>query len=442
MKQLRLNLAFDETTPELHIDIEGDYRQRLDQLLAADLDFHGYSSRYLTHNLHAFAAKFPPQLPRLFTLGLTDEGDRVLDPMMGSGTSILETYLLNRQGIGCDIDPLAILSTRVKTSPIDVNRLIRQMNQILTTAAQTEQAVDTLNDHFDTKTVDFIRYWFSDEAITELLALLSAVLRVEDAHSQQFFRICFSSVIITKSGGVSMARDLAHTRPHRVQDKAYRSPLAMFAKRAEQNIKSLIDLPTRDYAPHLIEADAQTVPLAENSIDLIVTSPPYAGNAIDYMRAHKFSLVWFGYPIGDLSTKRGQYIGGEALRGVELIDMPDLPRQVIATIAREDEKRAGALHRYYSEMTRTLRQMLFVLKPGKAAILVVGNSVMRGIDTRTQDCLAAIGEAVGFELAGIGIRHLDRDRRMMPARRGNRQSQIEDRMHEEYVIGLYKPEVE
>ena len=83
--------------------------------------------------------------------------------------------------------------------------------------------------------------------------------------------------------------------------------------------------------------------------------------------------------------------------------------------------------------------MCRVLKPGKAAIVVVGTSTMRGMDTYTQDCLADIGETIGFEVVDVAMRRLDRDRRMMPARHSRRpSSQIEERMHEEYVIGFYK----
>jgi hypothetical protein len=55
--------------------------------------------------------------------------------------------------------------------------------------------------------------------------------------------------------------------------------------------------------------------------------------------------------------------------------------------------------------------------------------------------LGEIGESLGFDLVDIAVRRLDRDKRMMPARRGAKpNSQIEERMHEEYVIGLCKPE--
>jgi hypothetical protein len=74
-------------------------------------------------------------------------------------------------------------------------------------------------------------------------------------------------------------------------------------------------------------------------------------------------------------------------------------------------------------------------------IVVVGSSMMRGRDTETHNCLADIGQSLGFRIPAIGVRNLDRDRRMLPSGlKINRNSQIQQRMHEEYVIGFYKPE--
>jgi hypothetical protein len=84
--------------------------------------------------------------------------------------------------------------------------------------------------------------------------------------------------------------------------------------------------------------------------------------------------------------------------------------------------------------------MYRVLKPGKASIVVVASSIMRGRDTETDRCLTEIGESVGLEVPNVGIRHLDRNKRMMPAgMKLNLDSQIQQRMHQEYVIGFYKP---
>ena len=75
------------------------------------------------------------------------------------------------------------------------------------------------------------------------------------------------------------------------------------------------------------EANAQALPLEENSVDLIVTSPPYAANAIDYMRSHKFVLVWLGHAIEALGTKRNDYIGGDATEGFAFENVPRLHRK-------------------------------------------------------------------------------------------------------------------
>ena len=214
-----------------------------------------------------------------------------------------------------------------------------------------------------------------------------------------------------------------------------------FDKRVQTNLSGLFPLQQILLPAYILFGNAQNLPLADNLVDLIVTSPPYASNAIDYMRAHKFSLTWMGYPIDDLSEKRKEYIGGEAILNASLEPLPEYSARVVAEISTLDLRKGKVLHYYFSDMSRVLREMYRVLKPGKAALVVVGTSEMRGRDTETQTCLAEIGQMHGFQVPAIGLRSLDRDRRMMPAG-GNidRESQIQKRMHEEYIIGFYKPE--
>jgi hypothetical protein len=84
--------------------------------------------------------------------------------------------------------------------------------------------------------------------------------------------------------------------------------------------------------------------------------------------------------------------------------------------------------------------MFRVLKHEKSAIVVVGNSTLAGCDAQVVDSLAEIGKKIGFDVPSIGIRQLDRNRRMLPAGSNvDTNSQIQQRMHEEYVIGFYKP---
>ena len=421
------------------------YRQTLTKLLSEDFDFHGENSTYATHNFHAFPAKFPPQLPKKFIVGLTLPGEKVLDPMSGSGTTVLEAVLSGRHGIGVDIDPLALNLTKVKVSDLDLGKLLTCANSILEQGYHVlkhkrAELHAALYNRFDGPTKKFVDYWFLEETQLELLALIQAIEKIPRPNLRKFFEIALSSIIITKSGGVSLAYDLAHTRPHKIKNKIPRSSMDEFEKRLSKNIKNINKLAWSSGQADLLFSNVQALGLAENSVDLIVTSPPYASNAIDYMRAHKFSLVWFGHAIDSLSKMRGDYIGGERVSNFHMRNLPTYCESIIATIGAKDQKRGKVIRRYYTEMFLSLSEMLRVLKPGKAALIVVGSSTMRGIDTETARCLSEIGKNIGFDLVGVAERRLDRNKRMMPARKsGESGSKIEERMQKEYILGFYKP---
>ena len=123
-----------------------------------------------------------------------------------------------------------------------------------------------IREQWDVKSREFLDYWFAEETQLELAALVSEIEKVEDAKLRAFFNLTLSATIITKSGGVSLSRDLAHTRPHRVkvllskegevlfgkafsedasnhrlrhQTKILRSPFEEFEKSFKRNLKYL-----------------------------------------------------------------------------------------------------------------------------------------------------------------------------------------------------------
>lgn len=366
---------------------------RLFSLLSGDLDFHGQNTGYASHNFHSFPAKFPPQLPRVFVRELTNPGETVLDPMMGSGTTLLEAYLLGRRVVGFDIDPLALLLARTKLTSLDRNQIMTLGRDIVERARYAvlkgSQELDSeIQGRWDTKTKDFVDYWFAYETQLELFALIKEIQKIEQDSVKAFFELAFSAIIITKSGGVSLALDLGHTRPHRakiivnqageiVADttaleslsprsakmvKRLRSAFGDFEKRVAQNANGLqgrsapveratLFAPDRSclnhsgprpeqlIKPRIEPGDAQNLPLDDESVDLIVTSPPYASNAIDYMRAHKFSLVWLGRTIDELGCLRKGYIGSEGTTGFAFEELPKQTATIVNGLAAVDKKK-------------------------------------------------------------------------------------------------------
>lgn len=466
--QLGLSLYPTKTQPDLQefVSIENPVK-RLVSSLSGDLNFiENAKDAHLSHKAHSFPAKFPPQLPRKFIQELTSPGDIILDPMMGSGTTLLEAYLQGRQAIGFDIDPLAILLTQVKLECYSVAELSTIGERILKDASKMVRLYSDLlkaekAKRFDAKTIEFLDYWFTLEVQLELLALLMEIEKIESVKVKDFFKLIFSSVIITKTGGVSLALDLAHTRPHKARTifskngdvltgdkdeqkryliKTLRSPLDEFEKKLNQNLRGVMHSAPSDLSPKINSGSAQSLSLKSNSVDLIVTSPPYASNAIDYMRAHKFSLVWFGYSIDTLTQKRKTYIGSEGFADLPAVKLPVSVENLVAEISQKSKSKGVSLRRYYVEMALVLQEMFRVLKPQKAAIVVVGNSTLAGIDAQVDTSLVEIGKSFGFEVPMVGIRQLDRNRRMLPAGSSvDKKSQIQQRMHEEFVIGFYKP---
>jgi len=380
------------------------------------------------------------QIPGTFIESLTKTGETVLDPMNGSGTTTLEAYLLKRRGIGCDIDPLAVKIARVKATSLDIDpreltpRIIKNANKFLWDRGIIDNA---MADRFDGKTRHFIDYWFYPATSRELMALILAIEEHnEGTPIREFLEVMFSSTIVTKSGGVSRARDLAHSRPHLDPGKKPKNSIKALEQRLIKFAPVIAGLP--DHEPHVIikQWDAKKLGLADCSVHLIVTSPPYA-NAIDYVRANKFSLVWLGRSITDLGRVRGSYIGSESTRNVKMGRIPSITEGVLGPLRDKDGKKEAILRKYLHDMRDAIGEMHRVLVPGRYAILVVGTSTMRGIDVKTPYCLADIAvERIGFELWEIRHRSLDRDRRMMPFAGGR--TRIERRMETEQVIILKK----
>lgn len=431
------------SAPALKVVSDKSIAYTLAQILEGNLDFRN-TDKYCAHGWHPFPAKFPPQLPEIFIENLTLPNDTVLDPMLGSGTTLLEAARLGRRAVGCDIDPLALIIAETKLSPVGPGQIIKTGYTILHSAEcayeQNQLALKKeLSERFDSTTMAFINYWFLPKTQLELLALIREIEKIPTRALKRFFLMVFSSVIIAKSAGVSLARDLAHTRPHRVMDKKVTSAFSEFLKQLAQIFKFGLNTAICGEST-LRRTSAQKTGLPADSVDLIVTSPPYANNAIDYMRAHKFSLVWLNHAIKDLSALRACYLGHDAAGKQKNYDMLPLRcEKTLQQLRQLSPPKAAALRRYFCEMRDVICEMRRVMKVGKPCVIVVASSVLCGLDVETHKAIVALGEAENFKLAGIGVRNIDRDRRMMPARRNNQPlTQIENRMHEEYIIGLIK----
>ena len=157
---------------------------------------------YLTHDYHRYPAKFIPQLAERLIKENSKSADLVCDPFMGSGTTLLEAVLNSRRAYGSDINPVSVLISRAKTTPIEPSYLKDQTSSVLVrinadlenrTEAMTIFGAAVFSSIIpDNKKID---YWFPEEQKTDLAIILSKINCVDDQKIRTFLLCGFSNIL-------------------------------------------------------------------------------------------------------------------------------------------------------------------------------------------------------------------------------------------------------
>ncbi len=347
-----------------------------DQLMEEDLKAESlkenYNTNYLTHNFHSYPAKFIPKVPRETILSFTKEGDTILDPFCGSGTALVEAKLLNRGAIGIDLNPVAVLVSKAKTTKLDLH----EIGQTLQTVSEIKKRINEYysSGHIsdDVVTPDFsnIEHWFQPDVITELAIMKCCIQKVKDENLRNYLYTAFSSIIVNVSNQESDTRFAAINK-----EVKQLSPFYEFKKKIHNMNKRMLEfsMTASDSQVSVYLADSTNLSfIGDNTIDHIVTSPPYA-NTYDYYLYHKFRILWLDHQVKDFQCKE---IGSRNRHSSKKED--------ISTFR-------NSLFSCFKEMNR-------VLKPNKTAVVVIGDSVIRGELIRANELIKNISVETNFEV--------------------------------------------
>jgi len=394
--------------------------------------------------VHPFPARMAPGIA-LEAVAESEKPLRVLDPMMGSGTVLALARSKGHWAMGVDIDPLAVLISKVWTTAVDAEEVrdkaievLHRARGIFATLAQS----DAYPKYADQETRRFVAYWFDGYARRQLASLSTAIFRVRNGVTRDILWCALSRLIISKQSGASRAMDLSHSRPHKSFDRAPAKPFRKFLAAADRVIENCIDKRDigRGPAPCIHLGDARNLPLNDASVDMVLTSPPYL-NAIDYMRCSKFSLVWMGHSIGDLRRIRSQGIGTELGKRGSIDDrevlgiLSDL--RLRPALELRDE---AVLVRYIEDMRRAFREVYRVLRPGGRAVYVVGENTIRGTYIRNSVIVSGLAALSGLRLRERRVRALPANRRYLPPpSREKKTAALDARMRHEFVLTFEKP---
>ena len=356
-----------------------------------------------THYLHSYPAKLLPHIAHFFLASRTmcPSGGLVLDPFSGSGTVALEACLSGRRAAFADTNPLARLITTAKLSVVSPKSLHNGFERVERRYARTRT-----RSHPD---VVNIQRWFQPTVIHALARIRASIEEERTSAFKQFLLATFSA-LVRRVSNADPRLSVPVVLKGRLDQLTCGDVWQKFCDQFQANAwrvgeldrlrpGELTLLSAGNDARHL-DADSGGR-LESDSVDLVITSPPYAG-AQKYIRASSLSLGWLGLAeAGQLKPLENLTIGREHLPGSEAFHFETSVQpanSVIREIRERNPLRAAICATYLSEMEDVLRELHRVVRPGGKLVLVIGNNEVCGQEFMSSEYLREIAEHVGFTL--------------------------------------------
>ena len=366
-------------------------------------------SKYVTHGVHEYKGKFYPQLCKsLLNISEVKPSGTILDLFMGSGTTILESYLNGYKAFGCDMNPLAVKIAKAKIEVLEMNPLmvIQTIKPLLSDINNSiNPKSDYLFQYLPVEAHEELIGWFPEPVIHKLGYLLERINKVPDNRLNNFLQIVLSNII----------RDVSQQDPNDLRIRRRKQllndapVLELFSKHLEKQLQKLeafyrcrLYAPNDFFKPHIWEGDSRSLEsfylngLSECSVDAVVTSPPYA-TALPYIDTNRLSLlVLMGMTSKQRDPIEENLIGSREIKKTAKSDIEEkivnndyeniVSPYAINLISRifslnntndvgfRRKNMASLLFKYFSYITQCMQNIHHLLKPNGSLFIVIGNN--------------------------------------------------------------------
>jgi len=402
-------------------------------------DYRGEKTKSHTHGIHTYPAMFIPQVGRRLLETYSKEGDTICDIFCGSGSALVESRLIGRNAYGIDLNPLAIFLAKAKTTPINPQKLTKEYIALL---GRVEKIKDSEIQRPDFKNIDF---WFKDKIIVKLAKLKKAIREIKDETIQNFLMVAFSETVRYSSNTKTGEFKLVRVKGEKLE-KHDPDVIGIFRKHAEKNIAGMTDFykdAKKDSWTKIIYGDSsKDNGIKANSIDCIITSPPYGDSrtTVAYGQFSRLSAQWidvFDDP-NDASGVDNDLLGGRATKNLTHTLSSDYLKESLEKIAKQDEARAKDVLSFNLGLNECLKQAYRILKPKKYFCLVVGNRLVKQVRIPTDFIIAELAEKIGFTCEDIIVRNIPGKRMPIKNSPTNIVGALEETMNKESIVVLRK----
>lgn len=384
------------------------------------------------HKIHPYPAMLHPLLVDYLIKKNAKEGDVVFDPFCGSGVTLLQSAINGHYSIGFDINPIALLITKVKTEKYDRYILKAEYDDIKQSIKETKE--------IDIPEIKNIEYWYTNDVVRDL-GKVREILKTKKYKYHDFFTACFAYVCRKQS--LTRVGEFKRYRIQKEKIGDFKNKVFdMFFEHIENMIDIFLDsdIPNSNSEPMLANSEIEISP--KISYDLVITSPPYGDSktTVAYGEYSSFGSEW----TDDLNSFGGnkynvdkESIGKVGLINKELEEHKSL-MDIVDTIRMTDQKRAMEVLYFFNGYYNAIRNVINNLNKNGTVCFVVGNRTVKGHQIPMDQITSSFIESMGLEFEGISVR--DIVNKVMPSQNSpsNKIGAKSQTMTKEYIITFKK----
>lgn len=392
-----------------------------------------------THCYHSYPAMMIPQVARKLLADYAPEGklQLVLDPYAGSGTTLVESSIIGVKSVGTDLNPLARFISEVKTTHFNIDEINRAISDL---SANVLLYHPTKVTNTDFSRISNYTFWYTEDSLYKL-SYINQIITELNPEVQNFFLLCLSETVRE----VSFTRNGEFKR-YKMSEKQLENfnpdVFLIFDKKIQRNLKGLEAFNTTGNTDLARIYDFNTsigVPedlLAEGSVDMVVTSPPYGDShtTVAYGQFSRWANEWFNFENAKNLDRllMGGRISKEALFTTESI------KNELNEIKEKDEKRYYEVASFLNDYWNSIKNVAKLIRKGGRVCYVVGNRRVKAVQINLDYFTAEMFEKCGFKHDITIVREIPNKR--MPSKNSptNKTGEKVETMSNEYIVILTK----
>ena len=390
----------------------------------------------LMHTIHAYPAKFPAFIATKAFDYAEQEGvnvKTVADIFCGCGTVALEAKLHSKEFWGCDINPVATLIAKTKSTEYDIDILTSYYKRINATYEATE-----VNKTIYTEANERLKYWFTENSFIDLMRLKQSIeFVVPEGEYQDAFLCLFSSILKASSKWLTKS-----IKPQVDPNKREVVIWNVFKQHFDKFSKAIIQINSHIFKSANIKIENENFLDFEDfpKVDLIISSPPYV-TSYEYADLHQLSTLWLQYTSDYRELRRGSIgsmYNSEGFK-INLNSLNPVGQQIVQDLLAVSKATAKvrSVARYYIDIQRAIHNCTNMLNNGGMAFFVVGDTEYKGVKIKNSEHLVQCLRNEGFTDIKAAKRRIS-NKLLTPYRdkRGQFSSDKTQRTiyHEEFII--------